>query len=168
MIEAGLRWPRIRAIDPVPMIDFAAPDLTQHPPRSPRVRLGGFVHLPRLLDKARAFAAGRNGDYNYNCGLDQRFFAFTGIDADAFLDEVKIGRTDTEMLGWVERHTTTNPAPYQIAAWSSWLENRGPGDAEGHARLRGSIEKNGPEREDIRSFFDNLDLDDYVSFGGKA
>ena len=40
------------------MINYHTPDLTQHPPRSPRVRLGGFVHLPRLLDKARAFAAG--------------------------------------------------------------------------------------------------------------
>ena len=40
------------------MISYSTPDLTQHPPRSPRVRLGGFVHLPRLLDKARAYAAG--------------------------------------------------------------------------------------------------------------
>ena len=31
-----------------------APDLTQRPPRSPRVRLGGFVILPRMLDKGRA------------------------------------------------------------------------------------------------------------------
>ena len=45
------------------MTDFSAPDLTQHPPRSVRVRLGGFAHLPRLLDKARAFAAGKQGSY---------------------------------------------------------------------------------------------------------
>ena len=32
-------------------------DLTQHPPRSLRVRLGGYVHLARLLDKARAVLA---------------------------------------------------------------------------------------------------------------
>ncbi len=30
------------------------PDLTQFPPRSPRVRLGGYVILPRMLDKGRA------------------------------------------------------------------------------------------------------------------
>ena len=35
-----------------------APDLTQRPPRSPRVRLGGYTILPRLLDKARATIAG--------------------------------------------------------------------------------------------------------------
>ena len=28
-------------------------DLTQHPPRSPRVRLGGYVLLPRILKAAR-------------------------------------------------------------------------------------------------------------------
>ncbi len=33
---------------------ISAPDLTQRPPRSPRVRLGGLVLLPRMLDKGRA------------------------------------------------------------------------------------------------------------------
>jgi hypothetical protein len=31
-----------------------APNLTQRPPRSPRVRLGGYVVLARILDKGRA------------------------------------------------------------------------------------------------------------------
>lgn len=48
------------------MVDYCHPDLTQHPPRSPRVRLGGFAHLPRLLDKARAVAAGTNGESCYD------------------------------------------------------------------------------------------------------
>ncbi len=34
---------------PIPPID-----LTQRPPRSMRQRLGGFVLLPRILDKGRA------------------------------------------------------------------------------------------------------------------
>ena len=64
------------------MINYSSPDLTQHPPRSVHVRLGGFAHLPRLLDKARAFAAGKHGGYKYNCPLDRQFFLFTGVDAD--------------------------------------------------------------------------------------
>jgi len=52
------------------MMNFHSPDLTQSPPRSPRVRLGGFAHLPRLIDKARATLAGTNGEYNYDCGMD--------------------------------------------------------------------------------------------------
>ena len=38
-------------------MNYSTPDLSQHPPRSPRTRLGGYAHLPRLLDKARAHAA---------------------------------------------------------------------------------------------------------------
>ena len=60
-----------------------APDLTKRPPRSPRVRLGGFVILPRMLDKGRATVAGKHGEYHYNCPMDQRFLNFVGVKADA-------------------------------------------------------------------------------------
>jgi hypothetical protein len=43
----------------------AAPNLTQRPPRSPRVRLGGYVLLARLLDKGRAELAGTAGEYKF-------------------------------------------------------------------------------------------------------
>jgi hypothetical protein len=42
-----------------------APNLAQRPPRSPRVRLGGYVILARVLDKGRAELAGTAGEYNY-------------------------------------------------------------------------------------------------------
>ena len=40
-------------------------DLTQRPPRSTRVRLGGYVLLPRILDKGRAALAGKLGEFHY-------------------------------------------------------------------------------------------------------
>ena len=60
-------------------------DLTQHPPRSPRVRLGGLAILPRMLDKCRATLAGKNGDYTYNCSLDKNVLDFLGVDAEALV-----------------------------------------------------------------------------------
>jgi len=147
-------------------IKLSNPDLTQHPPRSPRVRLGGFVHLPRLLDKARATGAGKNGEYHYNCPLDRQFFDFTGIDHEALLAEAKAGKSDSEMLDWIR--SKTKRLPSEIAAWSGWLDLHGPGRAEGHEWIAGVIKGAGPERDDIRSFADLLDLDDYVSFGGKG
>ena len=59
-----------------------APDLTKQPPRSPRVRLGGYVILPRMLDKGRATLAGKHGEYKYACPLDQRWLEFAGINAE--------------------------------------------------------------------------------------
>ena len=56
------------------------PDLTKYPPRSPRCRLGGYALLPRLLDKCRATLLEKNGEYHYNCPLDQQFFMFIGLD----------------------------------------------------------------------------------------
>ena len=148
------------------MLNLSAPDLTQHPPRSPRAKLGGYVHLPRLLDKARAFASGKQGGYHYNCPLDQRFFGFTGIDPEALLTEIKTGKSDTQMLAWVAAHTSRQP--WEITAWSAWLAQLGVGSAEMHEWFAEMIKGNAAEREDITTFFDLLDLDDYVSYGGKG
>jgi len=148
------------------MINYSAPDLTQHPPRSVRVRLGGYAHLARLLDKARAVIAGKGSDYHYNCPLDQQLFAFTGISADAMLAEIKTGKTDTEILAWVD--ATSKRQRYEVVAWSAWLEQHGPGGAQGHEWAAGVITGNKSERDDLRSFADILDFDDYHTYGGKA
>jgi hypothetical protein len=148
------------------MINYSAPDLTQHPPRSLRVRLGGYVHLARLLDKARAVLAGKGGDYHYNCPLDQLFFTFTGITEDAMLAAIKTGNTDAQILAWVNERAKR--APHEIIAWSAWAEQVGPGGADGHEWAASVIKGNKSERDDIRSYADLLDFDDYHSYGGKA
>ena len=150
------------------MIDYSAPDLTQHPPRSPRVRLGGFVHLPRLLDKARAFAAGRNGSYIYPCPMDERLFAFVGVQAEAFLEAVRAGRSDTEMLAWLHENMTQKRLPHEILAWSEWLEKAAPGDPGRHSHFSNEITRMAPGRTDIVTTFDRLELDDFTAFGGRG
>jgi hypothetical protein len=147
------------------MNNLSSPDLTQHPPRSPRSKLGGFAHLPRLLDKARAAIAGKNGEYHYNCPLDQHFFGFTGIDHEALLAELKLGRTDSEMLAWVRAHSTRHAS--EVTSWSAWLSTLGPGGSPGHAWFAEAVKAAAPDRDDIFALFDLLDTDDYVTFGGK-
>lgn len=148
------------------MLKLATPDLTQHPPRSPRVKLGGYAHFPRLLDKARASISGKNGEYHYNCPLDRHFFDFTGIDHEALLAELKNGRSDSEMLGWVRAHTKRLPS--EIAAFSAWLMTWSPGGSQGHGWFSEVIKTDSAERDDIGGFMELLDLDDYVTYGGKA
>ena len=60
-------------------------DLTQRPPRSFHVRLGGLVILPRMLDKGRATLARKNGEYKYNSGTDQHLVRLLGFDPKALL-----------------------------------------------------------------------------------
>jgi Domain of unknown function (DUF5069) len=148
-------------------LNLGAPDLRRHPPRSARVRLGGFAHLPRLIDKARAFVAGTHGDYHYNCPVDQRFFAFTGINPDAFLLEVKAGKTDGELLAYASAHLAPPRAPSQIASWSRWMEELAPMTPDARGFFNDIHRQNAPQRADIGTWFDWLDLDDYVTFGGR-
>ena len=148
------------------MAKLSQPDLTQYPPRSPRVRLAGYAHLPRILDKARATIAGKQGEYTYNCPLDRLFFDFTGIDHKALLAKVKKGASDTQIADWVESKTARTVS--EVAAWTAWIETRSPGGWEGHEWFATTIKKVAAGRSDIRTIFDLLDLDDYVTFGGKA
>jgi hypothetical protein len=148
-------------------INLSAPDLTKFPPRSPRTRLGGFVQLPRLIDKARAVAAGKGGDFHYNCPIDQRFLSFTGINPDAFMTEVKAGKSDSELLAYVTANTQPKRHASEIAAWSLWFEQLTPTPPDTRAFFNDIHRKNAPQREDIATWFDWLELDDYVTFGGK-
>ena len=142
------------------------PDLTKQPPRSPRVRLGGYVILPRLLDKGRAEIAGQNGEYNYACPLDQRFLEFAGLDPKALKKELK--KSDTEVLAWINRHAKHKRTAPEILAWSVWQEQRAPDNPDARHYFNETHKKIAPKRADIVTWFDLLDLDDYVSFGGKA
>ena len=143
------------------------PDLTQRPPRSARVRLGGFVILARILDKCRATLAGKNGEYSYACPLDPRFFAFTGIDPEALKAEVAKDLGDGALLAWIQASAPLQRADHEIESWSRFRENSAPGDNGSRSYISGEVEKTGgAEREDLATWFEWLDYDDYVSFGG--
>ena len=143
------------------------PDLTKFPPRSPRVRLGGYVILPRMLDKGRATVAGKNGEYHYACPLDQRFLEFVGIDPEALKKE--LNKSDGEILEWIEKNAKHKRTAPEIVAWSAWQEQRAPDRSRNRASIStASTKPAAPKREDIATWFDVLDVDDYVSFGGKA
>ena len=148
---------------------IAPSDLTQRPPRSMRARLGGLVLLPRILDKGRATLAGKNGEYNYNSPTDQHLVRFLGLDLEALLKELATGKADGEILEWVHAHAKTPRAPWEIEAWSAYMEKRGPdGDAETLSGFAEYLGQRSKTRKDIKTWFDALDLDDFVSFGGKA
>ena len=145
-----------------------APDLTKRPPRSPRVRLGGYVMLARIVDKGRADIAGTAGEYKFNNPMDHHFFRFTGLTAEAVREQIASGKGDGEIVEWVLDTAPIKRTPWEIQHWSDWLDRRGPdGDVETlefFAKRVGDISKT---REDVRTWFDYLDLDDHVTFGGK-
>ena len=79
------------------------------------------------------------------------------------------GKGDGEILGWVQSHSKTLRAPWEIEAWSAFMEKRGPdSDAETLELFAEYVGKFSKTREDVKTWFDAIELDDYASFGGKA
>lgn len=150
------------------MAKTESPDLLKHPPRSPRVRLGGYVLLPRMLDKCRATLAGKNGEYSYNCPLDQYFLKFTGVDPEALQKQVAAGLGDGAILSWIEKNQKHHRSGQEIEAWSDFMNRRAPASMEQRERMNQYQSGAGKDREDITTWFDVLDLDDFASFGGPA
>ncbi len=151
------------------MPNTTSPDLTQRPPRSMRCRLGGFAILPRILDKCRATIAGKHGAYRYNGSMDQYFFRFTGIDAEALKTEVATGKGDGDILDWIQANAKTPRAPWEIQQWSDYHDRRTPdSDNETLLEFAEMVAKFSKTREDIRTWADLLDLDDHCTFGGLA
>lgn len=146
----------------------ANPDLTQHAPRSPRVRLGGYATLPRMLDKGRAELAGKNGEYHYACPMDMRLLDFLGLDPEPLKQQIATGKGDGEILRWILENRRNKHTDIEIAAWSAFQDCRVPADPETREFFNKLHATAAPQREDIATWFDLLDVDDYVSFGGKA
>jgi hypothetical protein len=148
---------------------ISAPDLTKRPPRSPHCRLGGYVILPRLLDKGRAVIAGTNGEFNYDAPLDQHMKEFLGLDFGALKEQLAAGKGDGEILEWVNANANHKRAAWEINSWSAFMTSRGPsGDVETLQYFAEYVGKFSKEREDVKTWFDVVDLDDHVTFGGKA
>jgi hypothetical protein len=145
-------------------------DLTQRPPRSPRVRLGGYILLPRILDKGRASLAGKLGEYHYaGKGMDRHFFNFVGLDHEALTQELAKGGGDGELLAWVQANAKNQRQPWEIAAWGDFHLRRTPdSDAETFTYFAEAVGKLTQTREDVTTWFDLMDLDDHCAFGGKA
>ncbi len=121
-----------------------------------------------MIDKGRATLAGKNGEFEYGASTDMHLVRFLGFDPDALLKELETGKSDGEILQWVQANSKTPRAPFEIEAWSSFMDKRGPdSDQETLEFFTEYVGKLSKTREDIKSWFDALDLDDYVTFGGK-
>jgi hypothetical protein len=72
------------------------------------------------------------------------------------------------LLEWIQAYGINIRTESDIAAWCAYHDQRAPSDPEGREYLNGIHAKVAPKREDLSTWFDVLDVDDYVSYGGKA
>src|SRR3954471_335196 len=98
-------------------------------PRSPYERLGGYVHLPRLIDKAKLHRKGLLNGYNYkSVGFDKHLLAFLKLDPDAFEEAANRLDNDTSIFDWVQANGEKH-SPESVEQWSQAMISRHPDTA---------------------------------------
>ncbi|MEO6183996.1 MAG: DUF5069 domain-containing protein [Verrucomicrobiota bacterium] len=99
-------------------IKLLAKDLTKEFPRSPRDTLGGYVLAARCLDKCRAVINNTQGEFHFNCPLDQRFLSFAEVDAEKLKSFVATGATDAEVADWITANSKKRER-VEIIQWNN-------------------------------------------------
>jgi hypothetical protein len=135
-----------------------AKNLRSEYPRSSKQLLGGYVHLARMIDKARAREAGLNGDYIYPCPLDKACLSFLDVSEQDFAYAAKT-RTDELILDWIAVHARPR-SKKQIEIWNTQMLKRGPDDDAKWAYFKKTRDHVDATRTDIVTWIDLLDLEE--------
>jgi len=134
-------------------------DLRTSFPRSMRVKLEGYVHLARMIDKCRGVLAGTEGEYIYPCPMDDRLMEFAGITTDQFTTAVTTNPSDEAVAKWFTQ-TAKAHSPAELEAWNRMMLNRGPSTPkkqEYFNKLRAAVD---PSRTDLTTWADLQDLEE--------
>ena len=138
-------------------------DLTEAPPRSPKVILDGLPMLARTIDKMRACLPGGNpGEYRVD-GMSERMLTILGVDPGALQAEVARVSTDDEVAAWMRTHADTS----KYAEAADVMLNRSVDDIDPD-RLAKFAEKY-PHYEKVgsRKLSDIIEADDAEMFASK-
>ena len=134
-------------------------DLRTGFPRSMRVKMEGYVHLARMIDKCRAVLAGTEGEYIYPCPMDDRLVEFAGITAHQFTAAVKANPSDDTVAKWFTQKAKAHPSA-ELEAWNRMMLNRGPSTPKKQKyfnKLRDAVD---PSRTDLTAWADLQDLEE--------
>lgn len=134
------------------------PNLQTEFPRSPKETLSGYVHLSRMIDKARAKRAGTLGEYLYPCPLDTLLLDFLAVGAEAF-ETAAAEADDDGVVSWLLVHGETH-SPDEIAQWNERFLGHAPADPAAQERFSILLREVAPHRTDIRTWVDLLDLEE--------
>ncbi len=128
--------------------------------------MGGYVLLPRLIDKVRLQARGQlQPEYEENLlsqdptKLDGRFLAFTGLDGEQLRRVILSETSDEAVLTWVESHARPH-TPAEKDAWAEEIRAYRP-DAS-RVAYRRRVYPDLAAKVDVESLdvFDLIDMDE--------
>ena len=125
-----------------------------------RVKMEGYVHLARMIDKCRAVLAGTEGEYIYPCPMDDRLMEFAGITADQFTAAVKANPSD-EARGKMVHPDGEGASSSRVGrAWNGMMLNRGPSSPQKQVKFKKFRDAVDPSRTDLTAWADLQDLEE--------
>jgi hypothetical protein len=138
-----------------------AKDLTRDFPRSPRETIGGYVLAARCLDKCRATLNGTNGEYHFDCPLDNIFLGFAGIKGDDLKNFVATGASDEEVGEWIKQHAQQKE-PIEVIRWNNEWRYKRISELNDKLQefLEGYIPEVVPAGKVVHQFFDVYDIEE--------
>tara|TARA_B110000467_G_scaffold64908_1_gene59220 strand:+ start:429 stop:860 length:432 start_codon:yes stop_codon:yes gene_type:complete len=133
-------------------------DLSRAFPRSPKQEMAGLVHLPRIIDKGRAYKENKLADYIFPCPLDKIILNFLKVDTEVFANMTR-DKKDAEINDWAKEQTKSKSQSDFDFINKQILERRP--DSEDRLDyfndLRNKID---PSRTDIDTWVDLIDLEE--------
>ena len=130
-------------------------------PRSPYARLGGYVHLPRFIDKVKLHSQGLLLGYNYkSSGFDRHLLLFLGIEPDRFESVVTALGSDEHILQWLRAEGVAH-TPAEIDAWNQSMIAKQPDTPEKRNRFAQILRQvGGTEGLGVTTYFDLIDFEE--------
>jgi len=139
-------------------------NLTKQPPRRPsNTGIAGIVGLARMTDKARAYNNKTLGEYLYGetSGLDVIVLKFINMTANEYA-EATDEMNDAELSFLALKKSKKRKE--EIEAFNKEQLEKTPQDERHRQMLKERVARYAPERTDIKTVFQSMELDDWGSF----
>ncbi len=133
-------------------------DLTKNFPRSPNEKAFGLVHIPRMIDKAKAVRVQKIGEYIFPCPLDKMILEFLEIDSEAFVQEAT-SREEADFLTWLEGSRLSRSIKEKEALNLEILEKK-PDTEEKRKKFVELRNKVDSSRTEIKTWVGLIDLEE--------
>jgi hypothetical protein len=135
-------------------------DLQTGYPRSVRDKALGVVQLPRAIDKGIATANGTNGEYNFDCPMDNGLFSFLGLKGSELLEVIKKANSESDILAYVKPFVDKKSAADIKEFNEHFLAHSPEKGSDGEKYFLNLRNEVAPNRTDVTTWPDLLDLDE--------
>ena len=133
-------------------------DLSRAFPRSPKQEMAGLVHLPRMIDKGRAYKENKLATYIFPCPLDGIILNFLRVDSEVFANMTR-DKKDEEMNDWAKK-LTESKSQSDLDFINKQILERKPDSEDRLDYFNDLRNKIDPSRTDVDTWADLIDLEE--------